>query len=88
MALNATFNTNSAISWRSGFIVICLKYYSFCNGVHTVGGRRGRDTHGSWISVFHHVVNFICVGLFAIGNCYAIDCLHLTSSWRHVQVRI
>jgi hypothetical protein len=34
------------------------------------------------------VVNFICVRLFAVGNYYAIDCLHLTSSWRHVQVRI
>jgi hypothetical protein len=27
-------------------------------------------------------VNFICVRLFAVGNYYAIDCLHLTSSWR------
>jgi hypothetical protein len=26
------------------------------------------------------VVNFICVRLFAVGNYYAIDCLHLTSS--------
>jgi len=26
-------------------------------------------------------VNFICVRLFAVGNYYAIDCLHLTSSW-------
>ena len=34
------------------------------------------------------VVNFICVRLFAVGNYYAIDCLHLTSSWRHVQVRV
>ena len=34
------------------------------------------------------VVNFISVRLFAVGNYYAIDCLHLTSSWRHVQVRI
>jgi hypothetical protein len=34
------------------------------------------------------VVNFICVRLFAVGNYYAIDCLHLMSSWRHVQVRI
>jgi hypothetical protein len=34
------------------------------------------------------VVNFIFVRLFAVGNYYAIDCLHLTSSWRHVQVRI
>jgi hypothetical protein len=34
------------------------------------------------------VVNFICVRLFAVGNYYAIDCLHLTSSWRHVHVRI
>ena len=33
------------------------------------------------------VVNLICARLFAIGNYYAIDCLHLTSSWRHVQVR-
>jgi hypothetical protein len=24
----------------------------------------------------------------AVGNYYAIDCLHLTSSWRHVQARI
>jgi hypothetical protein len=24
------------------------------------------------------VVNFICVRLFAVGNYYAIDCLHLT----------
>ena len=30
------------------------------------------------------IVNFICVRLFAVGNYYAIDCLHLTSSWRHV----
>ena len=30
------------------------------------------------------IVNFICVILFAVGNYYAIDCLHLTSSWRHV----
>ena len=34
------------------------------------------------------VVNLICARLFAIGNYYAIDCLHLTSSWRHVQVRV
>jgi hypothetical protein len=34
------------------------------------------------------VVNFICVRLFAVGNYCAIDCLHLASSWRHVQVRI
>jgi hypothetical protein len=34
------------------------------------------------------VVNFICARLFAVGNYYAIDCLHLTSLWRHVQVRI
>ena len=33
-------------------------------------------------------MNFICVRLFAVGNYYAIDCLHLTSSWRHVQVRV
>jgi hypothetical protein len=34
------------------------------------------------------VVNFICVRLIAVGNYYANDCLHLTSSWRHVQVRV
>jgi hypothetical protein len=34
------------------------------------------------------VVNFICVRLFAVGNYYAIDCLHLTSLWRHGQVRV
>jgi len=33
-------------------------------------------------------VNFICVRLFTVGNYYAIDCLHLTSSWRHVHVRV
>jgi hypothetical protein len=40
------------------------------------------------VSSIFFVVNFICVRLFAVGNYYAIDCLHLTSSWRHVQVRI
>ena len=34
------------------------------------------------------VVNFICVRLFAVGNYYASDCLHLKSSWRYMQVRI
>ena len=33
-------------------------------------------------------MNFICVRLFAVGNYYAIDCLHLTLSWKHVQVRV
>ena len=28
------------------------------------------------------VVNFICVRLFAVGNYYSIDCLHLMSSWK------
>jgi hypothetical protein len=41
-----------------------------------------------YIVVEFFIVNFICVRLFAVGNYYAIDCLHLTSSWRHVQVRI
>ena len=31
---------------------------------------------------------YICVRLFAVLNYYAIACLHLTSSWRHVQVWI
>jgi hypothetical protein len=44
--------------------------------------------HTKFNIVEFFVVNFICVRLFAVGNYYAIDCLHLTSSWRHVQVRI
>jgi hypothetical protein len=33
-------------------------------------------------------VNFLCVRIFAVRNYYAIDCLPLTSSWRHVQIRV
>jgi hypothetical protein len=36
--------------------------------------------------VTHHLMVMHSHTLFTVGNYYAIDCLHLTSSWMQVQV--
>jgi hypothetical protein len=75
MVFNATFNNISVISWQSVFFMWMKPEYP-------------KKTTDLFNIVEFFVENFICVRLFAVGNYYAIDCLHLTSSWRHVQVQV
>ena len=67
-------------SWKNWIGIIIHLFTIVCKyGVSTLQYMR---------IVEFFVVNFICVRLFAVGNYYTLDCLHLTSSWRHVQVRV
>jgi hypothetical protein len=90
--------TQSKIFKLSGLFVclfVCLMVvnatFNTISAVSFICGQEDPEkttaSHGQTLShVF--VLNFICVRLFAVGNYYAIDCLHLASSWRHVQVRV
>ena len=68
------------------FFVVLLAYKNVDRSTFCM--KRASASNKKYNIVEFFVVNLICVRLFAVGNYYAVDCLHLTSSWRHVKVRV